>query len=367
MKLKKNITLGLFISASVTALAWQQSGKPESFAVNGNLSGFNDSIVYLTYGTFDDTKIDSAKVTDGKFTFKGRVEEPVQGMLFSRDYKLRLDLFVDKGAVEVRGATDNLKVAGSAIVNDYALFNQEIMANRKWVNNIFTEAWNAKQSGDTARARLLEADGNKWYAYEYEIRKNYIRQHPSSPISARELLMYVNNKTLDECRPMYEALDAKVKASLQGQELTRRMELLSKIKTGNKALSFAQTAVDGQTITLNTYKGKYVLLEFWASWCGPCRAENPNLRKQMDIFGSKGFNVLGVSLDKTRDPWIKAIEKDGLTWTQVSDLKGWNNEIAVAYGVKAVPANFLIDPSGTIIAQDLRGEALNQKLKEIFK
>ena len=361
------MALGLLMAASVSALAWQQAGKPEAFALNGNLAGFKDSIVFLTYGTFDDTKIDSAKVIDGKFTFKGRVEEPVQGMLFSRDYRLRLDLFVDKGSVDISGATDNLKVAGSKVVNDYDLFNREIMSNRKWVNNIYTEAWNAKQSGDTARARLLEADGRKWYDYEYEIRKNYIRQHPASPISARELLMYVNNKTLDECKPMYEALDATVKASLQGQELTRRMELLSKIKTGNKALPFAQTSVDGQTITLDTYKGKYVLLEFWASWCGPCRAENPNLRKQMEIFKAKGFNVLGVSLDKARDPWIKAIEKDGLTWTQVSDLKGWNNAIAVAYGVKAVPANFLIDPSGTIIAQDLRGEVLNQKLKEIFK
>ncbi|WP_164735501.1 TlpA disulfide reductase family protein [Pseudoflavitalea rhizosphaerae] len=367
MNINKNIVLALFITASLSALSWQQTGKPEAFAVSGNLSGFKDSIVYLTYGVFDDTKMDSAKVINGKFSFKGRVEEPVQGMLFSRDYKLRLDLFVDKGQVEISGAPDNLKVSGSAVVNEYARFNQEIMSNRKWVNNIYTEAWNAKQAGDTARARLLEADGGKWYAYEYEIRRNFIRQHPSSPVSARELLMYVNNKTLDECRPMYDALHATVKSSLQGQELTRRMELLSKIKTGNKALPFAQTAVDGQTITLDTYKGKYVLLEFWASWCGPCRAENPNLRKQMDIFGAKGFNVLGVSLDKSRDPWIKAIDKDGLTWTQVSDLKGWNNAIAVAYGVKAVPANFLIDPSGTIIAQDLRGEALNQKLKEIFK
>ncbi|MGN6416989.1 MAG: redoxin domain-containing protein [Pseudobacter sp.] len=367
MTIRKSTALGLLIAASVSTVAWKQGGRPESFTVNGNLSGYKDSIVFLTYGTFDDTKIDSAKVTDGKFTFKGKVEEPVQGMLFSRDYRVRLDLFVDKGAVSINGSTDNIKVCGSDVVNDYALLNQEIMANRKWVNGLFTEAWNVKKAGDTVKAKMLEADGNKYYTYEYEIRKNYIKAHPGSPISARELLMYVNNKTLTECLPMYEGLDATVKSSLQGQELTRRMELLKKLKTGNKALPFAQTAVDGKTITLENYKGKYVLLEFWASWCGPCRAENPNLRKQVDIFGPKGFNVLGISLDKTRDPWIKAIEKDGLTWTQVSDLKGWNNQVAVAYGVKAVPANFLIDPSGNIIAQDLRGEVLNEKLKEIFK
>ncbi|MDF2188888.1 TlpA disulfide reductase family protein [Paraflavitalea sp. CAU 1676] len=367
MTTNKKTVLGLLLAASMGALSWQKAATPEGFTLIGNVPDFKDSIVFLTYGTFDNTKIDSAKVTDGKFAFKGEVAEPLQGMLFSRNYRLRLDLFVDKGNVTVEGPIEDMKVVGSPVVNEYEVFNRTIMSNRKWVNKIFTEAYEAKQAGDTTRAKGLEADGNKWYAYEYEIRKTYIKSHPASPISARELLMYVNNKTLAECTPMYAALEPQVKATLQGQELTKRFELLNKITTGKAALPFSQAAVDGKKITLGTYKGKYVLLEFWASWCGPCRAENPNLRKQVDIFGSKGFNVLGVSLDKARDPWVKAIEKDGLTWTQVSDLKGWNNEIAVAYGVKAVPANFLIDPSGTIIAQDLRGEALNQKLKEIFK
>ncbi len=367
MTTSRKLVLGLLTAASMGALSWQKAITPEEFTLIGNVPDFKDSIVFLTYGTFDNTKIDSVKVTDGKFAFKGEVAEPLQGMLFSRNYRLRLDLFVDKGNVTVEGPIEDMKVSGSPVVNEYEVFNREIMANRKWVNNIFTEAYNAKQGGDTTRAKGLEADGNKWYAYEYEIRKNFIRKHPGSPISVRELQMYVNNKTLAECTPMYAALDEKVKASAQGQELTKRMELLSKIITGKPALPFAQANVEGKTITLDSYKGKYVLLEFWASWCGPCRAENPNLRKQMLLFGPKGFNVLGVSLDKAKAPWVQAIEKDGLTWPQVSDLKGWNNEIAVLYGVKAVPANFLIDPAGKIIAQDLRGEVLNQKLKEIFK
>ncbi|AXY73853.1 AhpC/TSA family protein [Paraflavitalea soli] len=367
MTTKKKPVLALLLAAAVGALSWQKAATPDGFTLTGNVPDFKDSIVFLTYGTFDNTKIDSAIVSNGKFAFKGEVAEPLQGMLFSRNYRLRLDLFVDKGNVTVDGPIEDMKVTGSPVVNEYEVFNRAIMANRKWVNKIYTEAYEAKQAGDTTRAKGLEADGSKWYAYEYEIRKNYIKQHPASPISVRELLMYVNNKTLAECTPMYTALDSTVMASAQGLELTKRMQLLNKITTGKPALAFAQANVEGKTITLKSYKGKYVLLEFWASWCGPCRAENPNLRKQVELFGSKGFNVLGVSLDKTKAPWVQAIEKDGLTWPQVSDLKGWNNEIALLYGVKAVPANFLIDPTGTIIAQDLRGEALNQKLKEIFK
>jgi peroxiredoxin len=359
----------LLAVVAIISLSWQQLNAPKQFVVEGNVKGFTDSIVFLTYGTFKDSKIDSVKVTNGKFTFKGSVGEPLQGMLFSRNYRLRVDLYVENALINITGsieAPDDMKVKGSAIVDEYETFNKVIMANRKRVNDIFTEAYNAKQAGDTAKAKQLEADGNKWYMYEYEIRKEYIKQHPGSPISSREILMYVNNKTLEESTKMYEALTPAIKATEQGKELGERIVLLNKILTGKPALAFTQSDVDGKAITLASFKGKYVLLEFWASWCGPCRAENPNLLKQKQLFGDK-FSILGVSLDKAKAPWVQAIEKDGLTWTQVSDLKGWNNEIAVLYGVKAVPANFLIDPNGVIIGQDLRGEALNKKLKELFQ
>lgn len=354
---------------AIVSGSWQQLRAPKGFILKGNVKGFSDSIVFLTYGTFNNSKIDSVKVKDGQFVFKGAVGEPLQGMLFSRNYRLHVDLFVENGTISITGNIDapgDIKVAGSAVVNEYEVFNKQIMANRKRVNDIFTEAYNAKQAGDTAKAKQLEADGNKWYAYEYEIRKDYIRQHPASPISVRELQMYVSNKNLEESTKMYEALDPKTKTTEQGKELTERIVLLNKILTGKPALAFSQNDVDGNAVSLASFKGKYVLLEFWASWCGPCRAENPNLLKQKEIFGDK-FRILGVSLDKAKAPWVQAIAKDGLTWTQVSDLKGWNNEIAVLYGVKAVPANFLIDPNGVIIAQDLRGEALNKKLKELFQ
>jgi peroxiredoxin len=134
------------------------------------------------------------------------------------------------------------------------------------------------------------------------------------------------------------------------------------------AMDFTQNDTLGNPVSLSSFKGKYVLIDFWASWCGPCRQENPNVVKAFNNYKDKGFTVLGVSLDQpnAKDKWMKAIHDDNLTWTQVSDLKFWGNAVAVQYGIQAIPQNFLIDPQGKIIGKNLRGEALNKKLETLF-
>ena len=169
--------------------------------------------------------------------------------------------------------------------------------------------------------------------------------------------------------PLYESFSKGLKNTKAGKEYG---EVLSKLKaTGVGAIApdFTQNDTLGNPLKLSSLRGNYVLVDFWASWCGPCRAENPNIVKAYAKYRQKGFEILGVSLDaeKDKDKWLKAIQKDGLTWPQVSELKGWGAEVAQVYVIKAIPQNFLLDPSGKIIAKNLRGEALEKKLAELFQ
>jgi peroxiredoxin len=135
---------------------------------------------------------------------------------------------------------------------------------------------------------------------------------------------------------------------------------------GSEAIDFTQNDTTGKPVTLSSFKGKYVLVDFWASWCHPCRLENPNVVATYNKFKSKNFTIISVSLDKARDPWIEAIKQDNLRWTHVSDLKFWNNDIAIKYKITSIPQNFLIDPSGKIVAKNLRGPDLESKLCELI-
>jgi len=198
----------------------------------------------------------------------------------------------------------------------------------------------------------------------------YITTHSDVPASLDSLKEVVGPvPDHGEATKLYNALSAAVRNTPAGKAYGAQLDNIKLVAVGQLAPNFTQQTPDGRQVSLTDYRGKYVLVDFWASWCGPCRAENPNVIKVYNQFKDKNFDILGVSLDKdqAREKWLKAIQDDKLTWTQISDLKGWENQVAMLYWVRAIPQNFLIDPSGKIVATNLRGDALQTTLAQLIK
>jgi peroxiredoxin len=197
---------------------------------------------------------------------------------------------------------------------------------------------------------------------------DFIKQHPKNIASVWLLMNELRSRVEpEEFQQLFASLDKSVKDSQYGESVTAYIKSLKANGVNIPADDFSQQDTKGQPVKLSSFRGKYVLVDFWASWCGPCRQENPNVVKAYNKFKDKNFTILGVSLDDNRDRWLRAINQDGLAWTQVSDLRGWGNEVAVQYGIQSIPANFLVDPEGKIVARNLRGEELEEKLQQLLK
>ncbi|MBN2773518.1 MAG: TlpA family protein disulfide reductase, partial [Prolixibacteraceae bacterium] len=200
------------------------------------------------------------------------------------------------------------------------------------------------------------------------VQEEFVKNNPASYVVPVFLSSLQYEKTTEEMDSILNNLDPKLEKSSIIQMLKERVEAKKKVKVGKNAPDFTQNDPDGNPITFSDIysANEYTLLDFWAAWCGPCRGENPNVVAVYNEFKDKGFTVFGVSLDRTKEDWLKAIEADGLTWTHVSDLGYWDSEVPKLYAVYSIPSNFLVDKEGKIIATGLRGEDLRAKISELL-
>ncbi|MEJ7681933.1 MAG: TlpA disulfide reductase family protein [Segetibacter sp.] len=311
----------------------------EKFEITGILSGFADStLIYLDdVPTSSPVHIDSTLVINNQFHFSGSIKGEVSNVILRTktfsDYKF---FWLENSAITFKAEKGKFRQAtiiGSGTQNEQNQLDAAI-----------------KKAGKEKEQCIL-----------------FIQNHPNSIISANILSVYSSTWGKDTATILYRKLSKKIKNTIYGQNILAFITLNKNIKVGNKYVDFTEQNVEGKNVSLSDYNGKIVLLEFWGSWCGPCREGNPELVKIYNEFKNAGFEILGVAADDNKELWINAIQKDSLNWPNVTDLKGDKNKAVLVYGISYYPANFLIDRNGFIIAKDLRGEALRNKLRQILK
>ncbi len=358
----------LFLSLAIV-FASCNSRKTNEFIITGSIEGSAPEKVYLQKSVDGDFQIlDSSLVDEGKFKFKGIIEDPEMYYIGMDEGKF-VGFFNEAANIEIKIISDSLEkpmVEGSSSDADYRKYTKMLDEQKSALIGLYTQYNEAARDTDSVQMKSLE---EKIESLENENKGkliSFIKANTSSFVAPYLAMRHAYELNLDELKDITAGLDAKVKKSKSSQSLDERIKILESVAIGKTAPDFTMNDQNGQPVTLSSLKGNFLLIDFWASWCGPCRRENPNVVAAYKKFNDKGFQILGVSLDRDKDAWLQAINDDKLTWLHVSDLQYWGNAASQLYGIMSIPSNVLLDRDGVIIAKDLRGEDLMKKLEEVL-
>lgn len=347
-------------------------GGPEKYDISGNIKEMNKVPVSLQK-TKDGKWItlDSAQVEYGEFSFKGQLNHPQMMRLQFGEQMGAVNFFAENSNIQVVGHQDSLQsvdIKGSDIHSQYRQFRSKMDDYNRQLQEAVGEYRKASQDKDQQAIEQSRSQYQSLAEARQGYVEEYVEEHSGSVLSPfltqRHLLSFIGYEKLDS---LYTVMAPEVQQSQYGEALKERLDVLKSTQIGQPYIDFTLPDTSGNPVSLSDYVGDgYVLLDFWAAWCGPCRQENPNLVDAYEEYHDQGFEIFGVSFDRSKDAWIKAIHKDNITWPQVSDLEYWDSKAGEKYGIRSIPSNYLIDEEGKIVDKNLRGEELDKRLREIY-
>jgi peroxiredoxin len=343
--------------------------KANGFEIKAKITGLKDSSKVSLKSGSEGKILASAISLGGEFVLRGKLDNADICILSFSGLKEVSDMFISNELINITGDISNIKAfqfEGSKTESDYFEFKSLLDPFKEKLNGL---AGKINQENDQHLRASMMKEFTDLKQQVINSASEFMDKKSNSAVSP--FVLYAISPLMEGGALQLEPYFAKFSGNaLKGPYAAALDKAINESKlgaVGTMAIDFTQKDVNGKPVSLSSFKGKYVLLDFWASWCGPCRQENPNVVRVYNRYKAKNFTVVGISLDQEKSRWIDAIKADGLTWTQLSDLKYWNNSVAQIYKIQSIPANMLIDPSGRIVGKNLRGAELDEMLKSIFK